>query len=49
MTVKELITKLEKCPQDYEIVVFNDTGNIEYLGEWDVNVYHSDKEIWLNG
>ena len=49
MTVKKLIEELQKCPQDYKVIVYDCYGSPLELGELftQVDVYDNEKEVWI--
>lgn len=49
MTVKELIEELQKCPQDYKVIVHDCHGSqLELKGlSAQVDVLDNEEEVWL--
>lgn len=49
MKVKELIEELQKCPQDYKIIVYDCYGSPLELGNKfaQVDVYDNEEEVWI--
>ena len=49
MKVKELIEELQKCPQNYKVIVYDCYGSPLELGELfaQVNVYYNEEEVWI--
>ena len=49
MKVKELIKKLQKCPQNYKVIVYDCYGSPLELGGLftQVDVYDNEEEVWI--